>query len=110
MEAKEDVRLFGRSWSRRDLLARIGDVKQIAGIRLVELGDGAERGVRAAEFRSGSGLSFTVMLDRGLDIGPAEYKGIPLAWVSPAGFVHPAFFEPEGLGWLRTFGGGYQIS
>jgi hypothetical protein len=47
-----------------------------------------------------------VLLDRGLDIGPAEYRGIPLAWLSPAGFPHPAFFEPEGLGWLRTFGGG----
>ena len=106
MKTMHDVRLFGRSWSRRDLLARIGDIRQIAGVRLVELGDGPERGVRAAEFRSGSGLNFTVILDRGLDIGPAEYRGTPLAWVSPTGFVHPAFFEPEGLGWLRTFGGG----
>ena len=98
--------LFGRQWSRQDLLRHIGDLSQVAGVRLAELCEGPERGIRMAEFRTGSGLEFTVLLDRGLDIGPAEYRGIPLAWLSPAGFPHPAFFEPEGLGWLRTFGGG----
>lgn len=98
--------LFGRSWTRAQLLARVGDLSQVAGIRLIELSDGVERGVRAAEVRTGGGLEFTVLLDRGMDIGPASFKGIPLAWISPAGFAHPAYFEPEGLGWLRTFGGG----
>jgi hypothetical protein len=100
------VTLFGRQWSQDQLLAHVGDLSQLAGVRLVELSDGPERGVRAAEFRSGAALNFTVLLDRGLDIGSAEYRGVPLAWLSPSGFVHPAYFEPEGLGWLRTFGGG----
>jgi hypothetical protein len=98
--------LFGRDWTRQALLARVGDLSQVAGVRLAELSDGRERGVRVAEFRTGAGLDFTVLLDRGMDIGPAHYLGGALAWCSPAGFAHPAYYEPAGLGWLRTFGGG----
>jgi hypothetical protein len=41
-----------------------------------------------------------------MDVGAAEYKGVPLAWLSGAGFPHPAFHEREGRDWVRTFGGG----
>jgi hypothetical protein len=98
--------LFGRNFTRQKLLSYVGDLSQIAGVTLGELTDGVERGVRTADFRSGSGLRFSVSLDRGLDIGPAEFRGIPLAWISPTGFAHPRHFEPEGFGWLRSFGGG----
>jgi len=98
--------LFNRPWTRLELLNHIGDLSQVAGIKLGEWSDGVERGLRVADVRSGSGLEFTVLLDRGMDIGPASYKGMPLAWISPTGFGHPAYFDPNGLGWLRTFGGG----
>lgn len=100
------ARLFGRERTRADLLARVGDLSQVGGVKLCQWNDGVERGMRVAEVHTGSGLEFTVLLDRGLDLGPASYRGIPLAWLSPAGFGHPAFYEPEGIGWLRTFGGG----
>jgi hypothetical protein len=100
------AQLFGRERTREALLARIGDLSQVAGVQVVEYADGNARGVRAAQVRTGGGLEFAVLLDRGMDIGPASYRGMPLAWISPAGFAHPAHFEPEGLGWLRTFGGG----
>ncbi|HID12192.1 MAG TPA: DUF4432 family protein [Candidatus Latescibacteria bacterium] len=98
--------LFGRNLDRRELMRRVGDIWQVGGVREVVLGDGTERGVRAAEFRTGTGLEFTVLLDRAMDVAEVRYKGYPLAWVSPTGFAAPSFFEPEGLGWLRTFGGG----
>jgi len=79
---------------------------QLGGVRMVTLADGPERGVRAADVRSGEGFYCTVLLDRGMDLGPAEYRGIPLAWVSPTGPVAPSFYEPQGIGWLRTFHGG----
>ncbi len=59
-----------------------------------------------ADVRTGSGLEFSVLIDRGLDIGPASFSNAPLAWRSPAAFAHPAYYEPAGLGWLRGFGGG----
>jgi hypothetical protein len=40
------VELWGRHWSRQELLARVGRLDQIAGVQLTEAADGAERGVR----------------------------------------------------------------
>ena len=100
------TRLFDKTWTRAELLQHVGDLSQVAGIKLGEWSDGNERGLRVAEVRSGSGLAFTVLLDRGMDIGPASYKGSPLAWISPTGFGHPMYYEPDGINWLRTFGGG----
>lgn len=98
--------LWGREWTRGELEARVGDMRQVAGVRLVELDDGRERGARAAEFHTGTGFRFLVLIDRGLDISQADYCGRSLAWQSMTGDAHPAYFEPEGLGWLRTFYGG----
>lgn len=98
--------LFGKRYSRREILRRVGDIAQIGGTRLVELLDGNARGVRAVDFATGTGLTFTVLLDRGMDIGPASWRGRPLAWHSMTGPVHPAFFESQGLGFLRSFHGG----
>ena len=98
--------LFNRTWSRTELMNQVGDLSQIAGIKLGEWSDGSERGLRVADVRTGSGLGFTVLLDRGMDIGPAAYKGLPLAWVSPTGFSHPMYFDPQDTHWLRTFGAG----
>jgi hypothetical protein len=89
---------------------RVGDMLQIGGVRLVELSDGKERGVRAAEVRTGSGLAFTVLLDRGMDISHAEHSGRPMNWRSMTEDVHPAYFEPEGLGWVRSFFGGLVVT
>lgn len=98
--------LFDRKWTRTELLNQLGDLSQLAGVKLGEWSDGSERGLRVADFRSGSGLAFTVLCDRGMDIGPASYKGLPLAWVSPTGFSHPMYYDPQATNWLRTFGGG----
>ncbi len=97
--------LFGRTWSRNELRRRVGWMGQLAGIRLVEIADGRSRGVRVADVHTGSGFRFQVLVDRGLDLGAAEHSGRPLAWLHPA-LGGPALYEPSGIGWLRTFGGG----
>ena len=98
--------LFGKMVARRELQQLAGDLQQVAGIRLMTLAEGREAGVRIADVRTGSGLRFQVTLDRGMDLSMAEYKGMPIAWRSPEGDVHPSYFEPEGRGWLRSFPGG----
>lgn len=104
------VNLFGNKYSKEELLKKIGDISQIGGVRLVELGDGYERGVRAAEFRTGSGLDYTVVIDRGLDISAAAFKGQPLAWRSAMTDKAPAYYDDKGLGWLRSFPGGLVVT
>jgi hypothetical protein len=102
------VMLYGQELTRRELSARLGTLGQVAGVRLMTLGDGVERGIRMLEFRTGTGLRFTVMVDRGLDIGDCEHHGRAIGWHSPAGFPHAGLADPEaegGLGWLRAASG-----
>jgi hypothetical protein len=102
--------LWGRDWTRAELEQRVGDVLQVGGVRLVELADGKERGLRAAQFRTGTGFAFTVLLDRGMDISHAEWCGRSLSWRSMTEDVHPAYFDPRGLGWVRSFYGGLMVT
>ena len=104
------VTLFGRAWNRSELLRHVGDVRQIGGAQSSVFDDGPERGVRAIDVRTGTGLAFSVLPDRGLDIFRADLNGASLAWISPTGPVAPAHFEPAGLGWLRGFYGGLMVT
>ncbi|EYD76395.1 hypothetical protein Rumeso_02007 [Rubellimicrobium mesophilum DSM 19309] len=100
--------LFGRSLSRRDLAAHAGSLSAYGGVRLYTLSDGTERGVRMLEFRTGTGLRFTVALDRAMDIVEVEHKGRSIGWHSPAGLRHPGLHETEGeqgLAFARSFTG-----
>jgi hypothetical protein len=100
----------GRATTRRELMRRVGRLEQVAGVRLVTLGDGAERGVRVLEFRTGTGYAFDVLVDRSMDVGRCELNGRALAWLSPVGVVGPWFAEPMGLGWFRSWGGGMLVT
>ena len=100
----------GNPLTRRELLRRIGRLEQVAGIEPFVFDDGPARGVRAFRFRTGSGLSFDVVPDRGMDLSVAEHGGTPLAWLSPNGVVAPSFYEPTGEGWLRSFPGGLLVT
>lgn len=100
------MKLFARKYKKEEILKKVGDISQVCGVRFMELQEGAEKGVGIAEMRSGTGFRAVLLLERGMDIGYAEYRGTPLCWRSAIGDAHPAFFEPEGLGWLRTFYGG----
>jgi len=98
--------LFGKDWTRGELLHHVGNVDQLGGVRRVVLDDGNSKGVTALEFSTGTGFAFTVLADRGMDISAASFCGRSLCWRSPAGDVAPAFYDPCGLEWLRVFPGG----
>lgn len=100
--------LYGRRLSRRDIARHAGMLSQFAGVRLVTLEDGVERGIRMLEFRTGTGFRFTVLVDRALDVADCEFRGAAIGWHSPSGFRHPGLHEYEGeggLAWLRSFSG-----
>ncbi|HWG85426.1 MAG TPA: DUF4432 family protein [Deinococcales bacterium] len=99
-------RLFGQQYSKRDLLALVGRMEQVAGVRRAVLAEGPGAGTEVVEVRAGD-LQFEVLPTRGLDLGAARWRGLPLAWISPAGPVHPALRpgNPE-TGFVRSFGGG----
>jgi len=102
------ARLYGKSQNAASLAERAGSLTQFGGVRLVTLGDGVERGIRVLEFRTGSGMCFSVLVDRAMDIADLSHNGRAVGWHSPTGFRHPGLHEPEGeqgLGWTRSFSG-----
>jgi len=103
-------RLFGRNYTKQQILDRVGNMDQVAGARRAELVEGNERGADLIEVFNASGLGFSVLPGRSLDIASAHYKGQSLCFRSNTGDVGPAFYEPEGYGWARGFFGGLVVS
>ncbi|MHB9037555.1 MAG: aldose 1-epimerase family protein [Armatimonadota bacterium] len=97
------MKIAGKSYSRSEILQRAGSISQLGGTRRYTLADGRAKGVSAIDFDTGSGLKFTVLPGRGMDISLASFRGTNLVYLTPNGEAHPAFYEPSGLGWLRTF-------
>ncbi len=100
------ARIFGREIPRDELLRAVGDLSQVCGVSSFAFDEGPGRGVRALELRNGGGLRFVVLPDRGMDIYQAEYRGIPLNWLSGTGPASPGLYSARGWDWLRSFFGG----
>ncbi len=99
--------LWNRPYTRSELQRHVMDLRHLADIRPFELSDGAERGVRGLHVRNAAGLAFTILADRGMGLYDAQFQGVPLTFLSSVGAVHPAYAEPAGSGWLRTWPGGF---
>src|SRR5258706_1975462 len=101
--------LFGQTYTREQLLRRVGHLSQIGGVQLLANEDGPARAVRLLEFRTGTGFAFKVAVERGLDVGYCEYRGHSLAWIPPTKLPGPWHFEQaDGFGWLRSALGGFN--
>jgi hypothetical protein len=99
---------IGRDLGRDAIARQAGDLAAAGGVRAVVLDDGAERGIRVLEFRTGGGLRFDVLVDRAMDIGLAEFDDLSVGWRSATGFRHPGLHEvndEDGLSWLRSMSG-----
>lgn len=82
--------------ARDRLRSYTGDLRQFATVRKIVLDDGPETGLRAMAFSTGGGLDFWVLSDRSLDIGPLWWRGTPVAWQHPCGYLTPALYHPNG--------------
>ena len=91
---------------KNELLQYIGNRAQLGGTRHYNLSDGPALNMRAIDVNTGAGLTYTTLPDRGMDISFASFRVTNLAFLTPNGETHPAFYEPQGIGWLRTFTGG----
>ena len=94
--------------TRQDLMRRVGSLAQVGGVELVRHEEGHARGVRSIVFRTGTGLTFSVVPERGLDVGAAEFQGIGLCWLPPKGLAGPWYYEGDldSYAWLRVGLGG----
>jgi len=103
-------KLFGEAYRKEEVQRYVGDLRQLGGISRSQLVEGPGKGADIARIRTGGGFDVDVLLDRGMDLSTASYRGIPLNWASPSGDAHPHRFDDKGLGWLRTFPGGLFVT
>ena len=104
------MELYGRTWTRREIEARVGRIEQIGGLRRFQWREGLETGSEQIQVRTGGGLTYYVSPSRALDISLAEFGGVPLSWQSANGDVHPAYYDFQGIEWLRTAVGGLLMT
>ena len=98
--------LFGKRYSREELLKRTGNLSQLCGMKEYTFNSGRAKGVDAVDIDAGD-LKFTVLESRCLDIGQAAYKGLPLGYIAKSGVRAPAYFvENKSRGFLDSFYGG----
>ena len=101
--------LFGTSVEKSQLLVRIGDMSQVCGIRRMMYTEGKSAEVHMVEVSTGSGLEFTALPSRGLDISSAVYRGNTEGWhsrVPRPGSVTPVHSRNRGP---QRFGCGWVV-
>jgi len=88
----------------------IGNISQIGGVRRFKMLEGLSKGLEVIEVNNGSGMVFSVVVDKCLDVFNLSFKGNPVAFISAAGMVSPMYYDPQVYGWLKTFGGGLFVT
>jgi hypothetical protein len=91
-------------------VSKFENVHQVGGIQTALLSSpnagGSTAGTRVAHVDTGSGLRFTVALDRGGDIVEAFHNRHSLAYLSPVGLGPPSHAFHRDTQWLRNWAGG----
>ena len=87
--------------------AYIGHEQQLYGVEEHRLVGGKGDGMRLLEVRNGSGLAFTLSLDRCADISRLSFKGDNFGYFAPCGYVAPAYYDGVGTGFLKSFTAGF---
>lgn len=93
-----------------ELLKKLGNMDQIAGIRETQILRGKGRGIRLAEVYNAAGLRFTVMPDQCMDLYDLSYKGMNLCFQSKTGLVAPEAFSVLEEEFTEQWPGGAMVT
>lgn len=85
----------------------IGHDSQLYGIEEHRLVGGKGDGMRVIEVNNGIGLELTLVPDRCLDIARLRANGRNCSYMSPCGYVAPAYYDNQGDSWLKSFTAGF---
>lgn len=85
----------------------IGHESQLFGVEEHRLVGGKGDGMRLYEINNGKGLELTISPDRNGDITRLRYKGTNMSYISPCGYVAPAYYDSIGSNWLNSFTAGF---
>lgn len=90
---------------KKALLARVGNIQQLAYVRPVTYREGRSQNMSAYVVKNGP-MSFTVMADKCLDLAELSYKGINLSFLAKPGLMGRNHFDTNGDEAIRSIMGG----
>ena len=100
------AKLFGKEYTKQELLKKTGNISQVVGMKEYTFSSGRAKGVDAIDVNAGE-LKFTVLKSRCLDIGQTAFRGYPFGYISKSGLRAPEYFrEKKAIGYLDSFYGG----
>lgn len=85
----------------------IGHPGQCSGVEEHRLTGGKGDGMRLYEVRNGRGLEMVLSPDRNGDITRLLCNGWNLSYLSPCGYVAPAYYDSTESNWLQSFTAGF---
>lgn len=89
------------------MLKSIGHPSQLSGVQEVALLKGKGKGMTLLQVRNGQGLEFELLADRCMDISRMYFQGVNIGYFAPCGYVAPAYYDPHGDGFLKSFTAGF---
>lgn len=84
-----------------------GHDSQLYGVEEHRIVGGRGDGMRIFEVNNGKGIELVVAPDRNGDITRLRFCGINMSYMSPCGYVAPAYYDAIGDHWLRSFTAGF---
>ena len=93
-----------------ELLKKLGNIDQLAGIRETKLLRGRGEDIQLAEFYNATGLRFSVVPDRCMDLWDLSYKGINLSFQSKNGLTSPQAYTPADGEFAEQWPGGMLVT
>ncbi len=85
----------------------IGHDSQLYGVEEHRLIGGKGDGLRLFEVNNGKGLELTISPDRCGDITRLRFRGLNMSYMSPCGYVAPAYYDNVSTNWLNSFTAGF---
>lgn len=85
------INLLGRNYTKNELLRYAGNINQIAGIIGSRFTDSKASSMQLYRVKTGSGLEYTILPDKCLDISDLSYKGINLSFQAKPGLVSASY-------------------
>ena len=93
-----------------ELLKKLGNIDQLAGIRETKLLRGRGEDIQLAEFYNAAGLRFSVVPDRCMDLWDLSYKGINFSFQSKNGLTSPQAYTPADGEFAEQWPGGMLVT
>ena len=85
---------LGREYTKKEFMAYVGNIRQIAGADRLQMAEGNADGARLMRVYNGSGMEFAIVESRCMDMLYMTYKGLPLNFLSKNGLFYPLRYMP----------------